>query len=124
MEGGSRGLRDFRRRELRFFRGAQATSGIVQNVHQLNFDGLTAHAFCVLADFPVWYDVLRNERPLTCTFRWAGPDNDPSQPTRDLEGINIRTGEEPPGEGSDGLALDLFPAGIIKALRGEPQGDQ
>ncbi len=92
--------------------------GIVTNVDQPNFDGLTAHAFCHKADFGEWYDIVRNEHPLTCTFSYAGPEYDPNQPTRDLFTIQVHTGtQEPPGEGPEEIQSKLFPESVLKVLR-------
>jgi hypothetical protein len=75
------------------------------------------------ADFGEWYDMLRNERPLTCGFAYAGPDYDPSQPTRELWWIELYTGlPEPPGEGPEEVQAMRFPAEFLRELRTE-QGD-
>jgi hypothetical protein len=94
--------------------------GVVTNVDQPNFDGLTAYAFLRRPDFAEWYDILRNEKPLSCFSSYAGPEYAPNQPNRVLNRIELYTGQpEPPGEGAEEVQANLFPAEILAVLRGE-----
>jgi hypothetical protein len=113
----SHGIRN--RASVYFFSGGSASLGVVYNVDQPNFNGLTAYAYCHKADFGEWYDMVRNERPLKCVYAYAGPDYDPNQPTRELYWIQMFTGtQEPPGEGPEEVQSRLFPESVMQVLRG------
>ena len=104
-----------------FFPNGSSTLGVVTNVDQPNFNGLSAYAYCHKADFAEWYDMLRNERPLRCLFGYAGPEYDPNQPSRTLHWIQLMTGtQEPPGEGAEEVQSMLFPASILEARDASP----
>jgi hypothetical protein len=114
----SHGIRH--RASIFFFESGSGTLGVVTNVDQPNFDGLTAYAYFRKPDFAEWYDILRNERPLKCTFAYAGPENDPNQPRRELSWIQLYTGQqEPPGEGPEDVQSKLFSAETLEILRAE-----
>ena len=114
----SHGIRN--RASVFFFATGSSTLGVVYNVDQPNFDGLTAYAYCWKVDFGEWYDMLRNETPLRCTFAYAGPDYDPNQPRRELWWIQLYTGQqEPPGEGPEEVQAMQFPAEVLRMLRRE-----
>jgi hypothetical protein len=101
-----------------FFENQPATLGLVYNVDQPNYNGQTAYAYCRKDDYADWYDLLRNEQPLKCTYAYAGADFDPSQPARELRWIQLYTGsQEPPGEGPEDLQAKLFPASILEILK-------
>lgn len=119
----SHGIRN--RAILFFFESGSTTLGVVTNVDQPNFNGLNAYAYCRKPDFAEWYDILRNEQPLKCTFAYAGPANDPNQPTRELWWIQLFTGQpEPPGEGPEEVQTMLFSAETLNMLRGEAPSEQ
>lgn len=106
------------RASVYFFENQPGTLGVVTNVDQPNYNGQTAYAYCRKGDFADWYDLLRNEQPLKCTYGYAGPDFDPSQPARNLYSIQLYTGsQEPPGEGPEDLQAKLFPASILEILK-------
>src|SRR5215210_5612850 len=110
----SHGIRN--RASVYFFQTPPSTLGTVVNVDQPNFNGLTAYAYCWKADFAEWYDMLRNERPLTCLFGYAGAEYDPNQPSRVLSFIQLYTGQpEPPGEGAEDVQAKLFPTTMLEA---------
>jgi len=112
----SHGIRN--RASIYFFESGPTTLGIVYNVDQPNFNGLTAYAYCRKPDFAEWYDMLRNEAPLTCTFAYAGPDYDPNQSTRELWWIQLYTGQqEPPGEGPEDVQQAVFPVHVLEQLQ-------
>jgi hypothetical protein len=118
----SHGIRH--RARIYFFPSGSSTLGVVTNVDQPNFNGLSAYAYCWKADFGEWYDMLRNEQPLKCTLGFAGPDYDPSQPSRQLWWIQLYTGQqEPPGEGPEQVQAMLFPANILRVLQTEQAED-
>jgi len=113
------------RASIYFFEAGSATLGVVTNVDQPNFLGVSAYAYCRKPDFAEWYDILRNESPLKCTFAYAGPDYDPNQPRRELWWIQLYTGQqEPPGEGPEEVQSKLFSAEILETLRGEAPQDE
>jgi hypothetical protein len=92
--------------------------GVVVNVDQPNFNGLTAYAYCRKADFADWYDMLRNERPLRFVCAYEGPDYDPNRPARELWWVELLTGQqEPPGEGPEDVQAQLFTRDILDILR-------
>ena len=106
------------RASVYFFEGGSTTLGVVVNVDQPNYNGLTAYSYCRKADFADWYDMLRNERPVNCTCHYAGPDYDPNQPNRQLSSIQLYTGaQEPPGEGPEGVQSMQLPESVIDFLR-------
>ena len=106
------------RMSLYFFPSPPNTLGVVTNVDQPNFNGLSAYAYCHKADFAEWYDLLRNERPLRCYFAYSGPDYDPNQSSRTLHFVQLMTGTpEPPGEGAEEVQTMLFPASLIEATQ-------
>jgi hypothetical protein len=101
-----------------FFENPSSSLGVVVNVDQPNFNGLTAYAYCRKADFPDWYDLLRNERPLRFTCAYAGPDYDPNQSSRELFWVQLYTGQqEPPGEGPEEVQAQLFPTDVLDIMR-------
>lgn len=103
-----------------YFFESTGTLGVVTNVDQPNFNGLTVYAYCLKADYDDWYDILRNEQPLKFSCAYAGPDYDPNQPTRQLWNLQLYTGlPEPPGEGSEDVQAKLFPSEVLGMLRGE-----
>jgi hypothetical protein len=105
-----------------FFQNPTTTLGVVLNVDQPNFNGLSVYAYCLKADYDDWYDILRNEQPLKFSCAYAGPDFDPGQPARELFWVQLYTGQqEPPGEGAEEVQAKLFPAEILEKLRGEQQ---
>jgi hypothetical protein len=107
-----------------FFTSGSSTLGVVTNVDQPNFNGLSAHAYCFKADFAEWYDILRNEKPLKCSYGYAGPEFDPNQANRALYWIQLYTGQpEPPGEGPEGVQSMLFPTHILHMLEAEQTED-
>jgi hypothetical protein len=119
----SHGIRN--RASIFFFESGSTTLGVVTNVNQPNFNGLTAYAYCRKPDFAEWYDMLRNEKPLKCTFAYAGPEYDPNQPTRELWWIQLYTGQqEPPGEGPEEVQANLFSGEALDMLRGEAAKEQ
>lgn len=100
-----------------FFDNGSTTLGVVTNVDQPNFNGQSAYAYCRKADFADWYDLLRNEKPLKFTYSYAGPDFDPNQSARDLQWVQMYTGEqEPPGEGPEEVQSLLFPAELLERV--------
>ena len=106
------------RASIYFFPNGSSTLGVVTNVDQANFNGLSAYAYCHKADFAEWYDMLRNERPLRCAFAYSGPEYDPNQPSRELYWIQLFTGtQEPPGEGAEEVQAMLFPASVLESAR-------
>jgi hypothetical protein len=112
----SHGIRN--RASVFFFENPTGTLGVVNNVDQPNFNGLTAYAYCRKADFVDWYDMLRNEKPLKFTCAYAGPDFDPNQPSRELWWVQLYTGtQEPPGEGAEAVQAKLFPASVLEVLK-------
>lgn len=95
-----------RSRATVYFMPNPVNAGRVTNVDQPNYNGLTVYAFARKEDFPVWYDMLRNERPMSFTCSYAGPDFDPATPNRDVNWFQLLTGDqEPPGEGPEGSDL-------------------
>jgi len=101
-----------------FFETPGAMLGVVQNVDQPNFDGLTVYAYLFKADFADWYDILRNEKPLKCYYSYDGADFDPNDPSRALRSIALATGEpEPPGEGPEEVQAQQFPAETLRLIR-------
>lgn len=96
------------RASIYFFESAISSPGVVTNVDQPNFNGLTAYAYARMADFAAWYDILRNEAPLTFSCEYAGPAFDPATPSRTISWFQLFTGQqEPPGEGPDGASTAL-----------------
>jgi hypothetical protein len=119
----SHGIRN--RASVYFFPSGSNTLGVVSNVDQPNYNGLTAYAYCWKADFAEWYDILRNERPLKCTYGYAGPDYDPNQASRALWSIQLYTGQqEPPGEGPEQVQAMVFPAAVLHLLQAEQTEDR
>jgi hypothetical protein len=105
------------RASVYFFEGGSTTLGVVTNVDQPNYQGLTAYAYCRKADYADWYDLLRNERPLTFTAGYEGPEFDPSKPSRPLYWVQLYTGQpEPPGEGAEGQQKLTLPASVLEVL--------
>jgi hypothetical protein len=103
-----------------FFENPPGILGIVTNVDQPNFNGLTAYAYCRKADFADWYDMLRNEQPITFQCGYAGPDYDPNTPSRPLSSVQLYTGlPEPPGEGPEDVQALTLTADMLTALRGD-----
>jgi hypothetical protein len=95
--------------------------GVVTNVDQPNYSGIAAYAYLFKVDFAEWYDILRNEAPLTCVFGYTGPDFDPSQPVRQLSWIQLFTGQpEPPGEGAEHHQAMFFAPEALDVLRAAP----
>ena len=106
------------RASVYFFEGGSTTLGVVTNVDQPNFNGLTAYAYCRKEDFSEWYDLLRNEAPVKVTYAYAGPDYDPNQPSRELWWVQLYTGQpEPPGEGAEESQANLLPAELLEVLQ-------
>ncbi len=102
-----------RSRATIYFFETPPSSGVITNVDQPNANGLTAYAYGRKEDFPVWYDMLRNEAPMKFTCAFDGPAFDPAQATRNIYWFKLYTGQqEPPGEGAEvgtslmALALD------------------
>jgi hypothetical protein len=105
-----------------FFDTASATSGVVTNVDQPNFEGQRAYAYCRKPDFPGWYDLLRNEQPLKCTYAYDGAAFDANTPSRSLYWIQLYTGvAEPPGEGPEEVQNLMLPVGVLEVLHGASQ---
>jgi hypothetical protein len=103
---------------VRLFEGGARELGVVTNVDQLNYDGHSIYAFGRKEDFPVWYDMLRNEAPVRFRYEYEGEENDPNRPVRRLRNIVLFTGlPEPPGEGPEEVAANLFPEEVLAVLR-------
>ena len=84
------------------------------------------HALSVTrqADFAAWYDILRNEAPLTFSCEYAGPAFDPATPSRTISWFQLFTGQqEPPGEGPDGASTALR-LQALEGLRGRLAGGE
>jgi hypothetical protein len=115
-----------RTRAAIFFFTTTNSLGVVTNVNQPNFNGITAYAYCLKPDFAEWYDILRNERPLKCELSYEGPDYDPNKPSRQLYSISLYTGTpEPPGEGPEEVQVRTLPLPILEVLqekKGVPPG--
>ena len=110
------------RASIFFFQNPSTTLGVVFNVDQPNFNGLSVYAYCLKPDYDDWYDILRNEQPLKFSCGYGGPDFDPGQPARELSNVELYTGEpEPPGEGPEEVQAKLFPAEVVEMLRGRQQ---
>lgn len=107
-----------------FFDSPSATSGVVTNVDQPNFNGQRAYAYCRKPNFAEWYDLLRNESPLRVSFGYDGPEFDANVPTRRLYWITLVTGQpEPPGEGPEGVQAASLPADVLAVLHGQRVGE-
>ena len=73
---------------------------------------------CRKADFGVWYDMLRNEKPVKFSFAYDGPEFDPNQPNRLLLQVQLHTGEqEPPGEGPEDIQAKIFTTEMLDIIR-------
>jgi hypothetical protein len=106
------------RASIFFFENPTGTLGVVTNVDQPNYNGLTTYAYCRKADFADWYDMLRNERPMKFSCGYAGPDFDPSKPARELYWVQLYTGlQEPPGEGPEEIQSLTFSADVLDMLK-------
>jgi hypothetical protein len=70
--------------------------------------GVSSTVFCYKRDYAEWYDVLRNERPITCGLSYDHSPTDPEDPEWYLLGIQLYTSlTEPPGEGPEDLLEPL-----------------
>jgi hypothetical protein len=107
------------RASIFFFQNPSTTLGVVVNVDQPNFNGLTVYAYCLKPDYDDWYDILRNEQPLKFYCAYTGSEFDPGQPARELYSVELYTGQpEPPGEGPEEVQAKLFPPEVLEMLRG------
>jgi hypothetical protein len=105
------------RASVYFFEAGSTTLGVVTNVDQPNFQGLSVYAYCRKADYHDWYDLLRNEAPLKFSAGYEGPDFDPSKPSRPLYWVQLYTGQpEPPGEGAEAQQKLTLPISILEVL--------
>ncbi|MCK8494303.1 MULTISPECIES: hypothetical protein [Spirosoma] len=79
-----------------------ASTGMIEKLKTGAFRGSTT---IPIAEFPNYYDVLRNEKPVSIRFDF---DEDPSMtPVGELiplTSFTIFTSDEPLGEGSEGLS--------------------
>lgn len=106
-----------RNRASVYFFETPPAPGTVTNVDQPNLNGLSIYAYARKEDFTTWYDLLRNEKPMSFVCAYDGPNFDPSQPTRSLYWFQLFTGQqEPPGEGPEGAATALRIVALERAL--------
>lgn len=107
-----------RNRASVYFFEAPASTGVVTNVDQPNYNGLSVYAYGRKEDFATWYDLLRNEKPLSFVCAYDGADFDPSQATRSIYWFQLFTGQqEPPGEGPEGAATALRLVALERSAR-------
>lgn len=64
--------------------------------------GAVAVVLCGEVYVDHWHDLVRNERPLHCGIAYADADPDLPDPQRKLLYLRASTGDQPPGEGTEG----------------------
>ena len=97
---------------LYFFPSYAQFAGWGLNIGGLNFDGITVIATIPFDDFPRMYDLLRNEAPVQLHYNYGAS----SSTTKALTYLDLRTGNEPVGEGpEDEDAVESAIQGLLAA---------
>jgi hypothetical protein len=68
-------------------------------LHELTYIGPRISCYFQAGEFEEIYDLLRSERPVTFGYAWATEGPGGTGDTRNLVGVQLKTGAEPLGEG-------------------------